>query len=72
VRVPLGRDVPVLVDDTADVPWLVVPAHAANALQFARANNLTPDPPCSRSDGNRHRRRTPWQDWRARRAGSRQ
>ena len=42
VRIPLGRDVPVIADDDAEVPWLVVPAHSERALEFARRNSLTP------------------------------
>lgn len=41
-RVPLGRDVPVIADDTTDVPWFVIPAHSAASLQFARNHSLVP------------------------------
>lgn len=41
-RIPLGRDVPVISDDATDVPWLVVPAHSAASLQFARTHSLVP------------------------------
>ncbi|MBA2609453.1 MAG: class I tRNA ligase family protein, partial [Actinobacteria bacterium] len=43
-RMPLGRDVPVIVDDDAAAPWLVIPAHNSAALDFARRQNLTPLP----------------------------
>ncbi len=44
VRVPLGRDVPVIASDDADGPWFVVPAHASAALAFARQHGLVPAP----------------------------
>jgi valyl-tRNA synthetase len=44
VRVPLGRDVPVIADDTAEAPWFVIPAHGEGALAFGRQHNLTPVP----------------------------
>lgn len=40
VRIPLGLDVPVLADEATDAPWLVVPAHSAVALDFARRHSL--------------------------------
>lgn len=40
VRVPLAGDVPVIADDTADQPWLVVPAHDSRALELARRHGL--------------------------------
>ena len=42
VRVPLGRDVPVIADEETHEPWLVVPAHNESALDFARSHNLIP------------------------------
>jgi valyl-tRNA synthetase len=44
VRVPLAREVPVVADDDAEAPWLVVPAHSAAGFEFARRNGLTPLP----------------------------
>lgn len=49
VRVPLARDVPVIGDDAADAPWLVVPAHDARALDFARRHNLASLPVLDRA-----------------------
>jgi valyl-tRNA synthetase len=42
VRVPLGRDVPVIPGDDVESPWFVVPAHDAAALAFARQHGLAP------------------------------
>ena len=43
VRVPLGRDVPVIAAaDDGEEPWFVVPAHNARALDVARQHGLTP------------------------------
>ncbi len=42
VRVPLAREVPVIAEDGIDAPWLIIPAHSAAALDFARRHNLTP------------------------------
>jgi valyl-tRNA synthetase len=36
--------VPVIVDDDAHSPWLVVPAHSADALEFAHRHSLIPIP----------------------------
>jgi valyl-tRNA synthetase len=44
VRVPLGKDVPVIAEDDVEEPWFVVPAHDAVALDFARRHNLVPVP----------------------------
>ncbi len=51
VRVPLARDIPVVVDDDAEEPWLVVPAHSNGALEFARRINLTAPVPVLDRDG---------------------
>jgi valyl-tRNA synthetase len=42
VRVPLGRDVPVVADDDTEEPWFVIPAHGSRALDFARQHGLAP------------------------------
>lgn len=49
VRVPLGRDVPVIAHDEADAPWFVIPAHGSGSLDFARQHNLVPVPVLDRS-----------------------
>jgi valyl-tRNA synthetase len=49
VRVPLGRDVPVIAADDVDMPWFVVPAHGIGALAFARQHNLVPVPVLDRA-----------------------
>jgi valyl-tRNA synthetase len=49
VRVPLGRDVPVIATVDADTPWFVIPAHGTGALAFARQHNLAPVPVLDRS-----------------------
>ncbi|HVT75736.1 MAG TPA: hypothetical protein VHD87_01805, partial [Acidimicrobiales bacterium] len=41
VRVPLGRDVPVIADER-DEPWFVIPGHSAGALDVARHHGLAP------------------------------
>ena len=49
VRVPLGREVPVIADDATEQPWLVIPAHTPRALEFARRHNLVSLPVLDRS-----------------------
>lgn len=49
VRIPLGRDVPVIGSDEVEGPWFVIPAHSAEALAFAIQHGLTPAPVLDRS-----------------------
>ena len=41
VRVPLGRDVPVIASDDVDAPWFVVPAHTSGRAGLRSATTIS-------------------------------